>query len=107
MPGKTERDVDRKFVGKVHGLGFQTIKLTTLGARGASGWPDRLVLVPGGGAMFVELKAPGKEATDLQKARHEVLRKLGFVVQVHDDAKKAVHAVMLFARRVAVEAAER
>ena len=51
---------------------------------GNAGMPDRLVLMPGGHASFVELKQPGRKPTALQLARHVQLRALGFDVRVID-----------------------
>ncbi len=61
-------------------------KFNSVGRRSV---PDRLVLLPGGRMLFVELKAPGKKATPLQEREHMRLRKLGFQVDVLD-SKKAV-----------------
>src|SRR5574344_592889 len=45
-----------------------------------NGLPDRLVLLLGGKAAFVELKAPGKTMRPLQVKRKEQLEALGFPV---------------------------
>lgn len=45
-----------------------------------NGLPDRLVLLIGGKAAFVELKAPGKTMRPLQVKRKEQLEALGFPV---------------------------
>jgi len=45
-----------------------------------NGLPDRLVLLNGGRAAFVELKAPGKIMRPLQVKRKEQLEALGFPV---------------------------
>lgn len=68
----------RKVVKKSGGIALKFM------SPGFSGVPDRLVLMPGGQAIFVELKAPGKKARPLQMARHEMLRGLGFPVYVID-----------------------
>ena len=47
-----------------------------------SGLPDRLVLLPGGRIIFVELKAPGNRPSAHQIVVHDRLRKLGFEVVV-------------------------
>lgn len=49
-----------------------------------SGLPDRLCLMPGGYAFFVELKSTGRKPGLLQKAIHKRLRSLGFEVYVID-----------------------
>ena len=49
-----------------------------------AGMPDRLILMPGGMMAFAELKAPGMKPRPLQVARHEMLRRLGFMVYVID-----------------------
>ena len=53
--------------------------------QGYPGVPDRLMLSPGGSAIFIEFKAPGKKPTPLQLAWHDRLRKLGFPVHVIDN----------------------
>ena len=53
-----------------------------------AGMPDRLVLLPDGLCAFVEVKAPNKKPRPLQKARHRLLKKLGFKVYVLDDAEQ-------------------
>lgn len=51
---------------------------------GHSGWPDRVVVLPSGCAVWVELKSPtGKgRVSELQKHRIETLRKLGHDARV-------------------------
>ena len=55
---------------------------------GTSGMPDRLVLLPGGEMVFVELNAPGQKPRPLQERMHERLRALGFTVYVIDSVEK-------------------
>jgi Holliday junction resolvase len=93
-----ERDVDRQFTKLLKKDGLTSIKLSTLGRYGTSGWPDRLVLAPGGIAVFVELKAPGKEPTDLQLDRIQQLNDLGFNAGWCDNAEEAIARVRGFIR---------
>lgn len=51
---------------------------------GNSGVPDRIVIMPGGRIIFVELKAPGNKPTVLQLNQHGRLRALGCDVRVID-----------------------
>ena len=55
---------------------------------GFDGMPDRLILMPGGKLAFAEVKAPGKKPRKLQKARHKLLKSLGFSVYVLDDEEQ-------------------
>lgn len=49
-----------------------------------TGLPDRLLLLPGGRVIFVEVKAPGKKPKRIQGIIHKRLRGLGFQVEVVD-----------------------
>ena len=60
---------------------------------GNSGVPDRIVFLPGGRVVFVELKAPGKKPTQLQLVQHERLRALGCDVRVID-SREGVDALI-------------
>ena len=55
---------------------------------GYDGMPDRIVLMPDGRMAFVEVKAPGQIPRPLQKARHKLLRDLGFKVYVLDSVEQ-------------------
>lgn len=48
------------------------------------GFPDRIVLMPGGRIWFVELKSEGKKPSAVQAAIHKKLIGLGFSVNVID-----------------------
>lgn len=45
--------------------------------KGNTGWPDDIILLPGGVTWWVELKKPGKTAEPLQEVRGKVLTDLG------------------------------
>lgn len=53
-----------------------------------AGFPDRIVLLPGGTIIFVELKAPGKDSTPLQVKVQNTIRGLGFRVEVCDSKEQ-------------------
>jgi len=61
--------------------------LLKLWPAGAAGIPDRILLMPRGRVVFIEFKAPGKKPGPLQRHWHEVLRGLGFQVEVMDNAQ--------------------
>ena len=68
---------------------------------GYSGVPDRMILLPGGKIVFVELKAPGMRERARQEYIHARLRKLGFDVFSSVDSYEKVDAVVRYCRRVA------
>lgn len=55
---------------------------------GYDGMPDRMAMFHPGHIGFVEVKAPGEKPRPLQKARHRMLRKLGFKVYVLDSPEQ-------------------
>lgn len=75
-----EKVTEQKLVKEVRLRGGLCEKWTS----GTSGWPDRIVILPGGRMGFVEVKAEGKTPRLLQLHRHEQLRALGFQVYVLD-----------------------
>ncbi|ASB90850.1 MULTISPECIES: VRR-NUC domain-containing protein [Bacillus] len=72
-----ESQLERLLKRKVESLGGQALKFVS---PGMSGVPDRLVLIPGGRAVFAEMKAPGKNLRPLQEKRKRDLESLGFTV---------------------------
>lgn len=76
-----EKTTERKLTVAVKKVGGIAVKFVS---PSFDGMPDRLVLLPDGLIAFVELKAPGKRPRPLQKARHRLLRSLGFKVYVID-----------------------
>ena len=79
-----EREIEKHLIDEVKRRGGLCEKWIS----GTAGWPDRLVLLPGGVCAFVEVKAQNKKPRPLQKARHRLLKKLGFKVYVLDDAEQ-------------------
>jgi hypothetical protein len=81
-----EKDIERAFVARVKSLGGMAEKFTSPGRRSV---PDRLVTMPGGRIIFVELKAPGKKPTDAQQRDHDRRKLLGCDVRVIDTMEAA------------------
>jgi len=76
-----ERDIETYLRDEVIKAGGWAPKWTS---PGNSGVPDRIVIMPGGRVVFVELKAPGKKPTELQMFQQRRLRALGCDVRVID-----------------------
>ncbi len=66
------------------------IDVIKLNITGRKGWPDRMILVDGGFTIFVEFKRPGEEPRKLQHHVHARLRKMGFIILVHDNLQEAL-----------------
>ena len=86
-----ESRIEAALVRRVKALGGMAEKFASPGRRSV---PDRLVTLPGGRVIFVELKAPGKVPTDNQRRDHERRRALGCDVRVIDSLE-AVDALPL------------
>lgn len=80
-----EKQIEQKLVKAVEEAGGLALKFVS---PSFDGMPDRLVLLPSGKLAFIEVKANGLKPRPLQSKRHEMLRRLGFLVHVLDDAKQ-------------------
>lgn len=65
-----ESKIERHLTIRIHRLGGECIKM------GQDGWPDRLVILPGGEMTFVETKASKGRVKPWQTRRHARLREL-------------------------------
>ena len=81
-----EKDVEQALVRRVKALGGLCEKFTSPGRRSV---PDRLVTMPNGRIIFVELKRPGGKATEAQERDHAKRRELGCDVRVIDNMEDA------------------
>jgi len=76
-----EKVIEAALVKRVKALGGMAEKFTSPNKRSV---PDRIVTLPGGVIIFVELKAPGKLPKPLQQRDHDIRRALGCDVRVID-----------------------
>ena len=75
-----ESEVEGHLRRSVESRGGQCVKFLPDYKRG---WPDRILLLPGGGMVWVETKRPvGGKPSAAQLMAHQSLRKLGFRVEV-------------------------
>jgi hypothetical protein len=82
-----EKNIERHLVQKAREKGGLAIKWV---APAMAGVPDRIVFLPGGRIVFVELKAPGQRQTPIQIRVTKMLTDLGADVRVID-SKEAVN----------------
>ncbi|AQS04769.1 VRR-NUC domain-containing protein [Clostridium beijerinckii] len=88
-----ESRIEKYLKKQVEKIGGKAYKWNPTGVIGV---PDRMVLLPGGKVIFIELKAPGEKTRKIQEYRARELRKLGFQVECIDTVEK----VELFIKEV-------
>lgn len=81
MTKDSEKDLERRLGKEVKALGGKSVKIFN---PWEVGLPDRLLLLPGGRVIFVELKSTGEQPRPIQRVKHEELRRLGYEVRVID-----------------------
>lgn len=78
-----EKDIEAKLVREIKKIGGRAYKFISPGTRGV---PDRIVILPGGKIIFVELKTEVGRLTALQRAQRRILQRLGCDVRaVHGE----------------------
>ena len=83
-----ESSVEKKLSGMLRKRGALCLKFTSPGHPGV---PDRIVVLPDGRIVFVELKASGGVLSPLQRWQIEQLRSMGADVRILHGADQ-VHA---------------
>lgn len=86
-----EKQIEKRLFDSVKAIGGLAHKYTPANWKGA---PDRIILLPGGRAEFVELKAPYKKLRKLQEKRRKELEARGFTVHKIDSMKDVDFRVM-------------
>ncbi|MTI71065.1 MAG: VRR-NUC domain-containing protein [Firmicutes bacterium] len=81
---RSEKQIEKRLRKEIIKMGGLALKFVSPGIAGV---PDRIILLPIGNALFVELKAPGKKLRPLQIKRKKELEALGFKVYVIDSYK--------------------
>jgi len=89
-----ESSLERKFRQAVERIGGLAPKWVSPGNRGV---PDRIVLLPEGRTVYVELKAPGKPLQPLQRKWRKTLLALGhqhYKIDSEDDMERFIREVV-------------
>lgn len=71
---KRERDVEEHLTREMEARGLLCVKFIP---DGRAGMPDRLVMLPGGKVLWVELKTQGGALSPLQRYQHVQLERHG------------------------------
>ena len=74
-----EREIENYLNDNIKKLGGRAYKFISPGNRGV---PDRMILLPGGQIIFVELKTKDRYPTKLQRVQIKRMRDLGADVRV-------------------------
>ena len=85
-----EKEIEKYLREQVKKLGGVAYKFISPGNRGV---PDRLVLLPNGEIIFIELKQLGKKPSKNQEIQIERIRNLGFKVLVLDSKEEVLNAI--------------
>ena len=95
-----ERDLERQLRDQLRRAGCLPLKFESPGYTGV---PDRIVLIPGGRIVFVEMKAPGEKERPRQRYVQGLLRRLGFTVFSTVDSREKIDDVVRYCREVMSE----
>ena len=91
-----ERDIEGDTCRRAENeMGVTNTKLVT---PGQTGWPDRIFWLPKR-PFLIEFKKPGESPKKKQSYIHDMLVKLGYEVEVHDDTDKALAAIRAALKR--------
>lgn len=74
-----EKEIEKKLIDGIRKLGGRSYKFVSPGNNGV---PDRIVILPGGRVIFVELKTMTGRLSKLQKMQTTMLSRLGCDVRV-------------------------
>lgn len=85
-----EKELERKLKKRVEELGCLCLKFESPGFAGV---PDRMILIPGGEVIFVEMKAPGQKERPRQDYVQNQFRRLGFIVLSSVDSETDIDRV--------------
>ncbi|WP_302612362.1 VRR-NUC domain-containing protein [uncultured Muribaculum sp.] len=78
----SEKAIERYLVERAIQNGLPCLKYSN---PNMVGYPDRLLVLPGGSVIWVELKSKGRKPTKLQEIRIAELKAMGHMVKVIDN----------------------
>lgn len=78
----SEKSIERYLVEQAKQNGLLCLKYSN---PNMVGYPDRLLVLPGGGVVWVELKSKGRKPTKIQQIRMSELTGMGHWIEVIDN----------------------
>lgn len=78
----SEKSIERYLVEQAKQNGLLCLKYSN---PNMVGYPDRLLVLPGGSVIWVELKSKGRKPTKIQQIRMSELTGMGHLVEVIDN----------------------
>lgn len=78
----SEKEIEKYLVQQAKKLGLLCLKYSN---PNMAGYPDRLLVLPGGCVAWIELKSRGRKPTKLQEIRIAELEAMGHTVAVIDN----------------------
>lgn len=96
MQNVRERHIEELLCKEVRNVGGKAFKFVSPGIIGV---PDRLILIPKGIIVFVELKAPGKKPRTSQRVVMRRMYHMGVRVATIDNTETAKRFIELIRRR--------
>lgn len=94
-----ERDVESRLTSSLERIGVPCIKFSP---EHKVGMPDRLILLPGGKCIWVELKTQGGHLAEIQKLQHRRLVDAGQRVEVLWNKKDVDNLVAEVKREISI-----
>lgn len=86
----SEKSIEKYLIEQAEANGLLCLKYSN---PNMVGYPDRLLVLPGGSVVWVELKSKGRKPTKIQQIRIAGLRNRGHYVWVIDN-RKSVDSLM-------------
>ena len=86
----SEKAIEAYLVRRAKEQGLLCLKYSSANT---TGYPDRLLLLPDGRVVWIEIKTKGKHPNKLQLLRHDELRRHGHTVFVAD-SKEGIEKIL-------------
>lgn len=93
----SEKAIEKYLVEQVKAIGGICLKYTNANM---VGYPDRVICLPHGKTVWVELKSKGKKPTKIQSIRHQELISIGHEVHVIDNKPRIDELIRIWKNEI-------